>query len=180
MRRLARDESGFTLVELLVVSVITVILMAGLSNVFVSGLRANSNAGAALASQTSLHIAFDRLDYEARCASQAKLVSGGAGVTLTLPSQCTHASGTITWCVSGGSLLRYAGSAACSGTSQTFGSNVTAATPFSCLAPVGDYPRLQIALAANAGTTAGTSASATDTVALRNAPLTTANSAACS
>ena len=50
--------------------------------------------------------------------SKATLVSGGAGVTLTLPFQCPNATGTVTWCVTSGSLVRYSGSA-CSGSGLT-------------------------------------------------------------
>ncbi len=179
MPRLLHDESGFTLTEVLVASVVTVILLAGLSNVFVSGLRASSTTNAMISSQTSVKLALQRLEFETRCASQAALLSGGAGVTLTLPSQCSHASGGITWCVTGGALVRYAGST-CTGTGQTFAWHVTSASPFSCVAPVGNYPRLQVALTANAGTNVGTAASGTDTIAMRNSTLTTSTSAACS
>ncbi len=180
MRRLLHDESGFTLVELILASVITLVLLAGLSNIFVSGLRASSTTNATLASQTSVHVAFDRLEFETRCASQATLVSGGTGVVLTLPSQCSHSSsGNLTWCVTGGALVRSVGSS-CTGSGETFASDVTSAAPFSCLAPVGSYPRLQVDLAVNSGTTGATAVSATDTITLRNSALTTETSAACS
>ena len=44
-------------------------------------------------SQSGVVVALDRLDYEVRCASSAKLVSGGTGVTFTFPSQCPHTYG---------------------------------------------------------------------------------------
>jgi prepilin-type N-terminal cleavage/methylation domain-containing protein len=179
MRRLLHDESGFTLPELVVVSVVTVILMAGISNLFVSGLRASSTTNSTLSSQTQLRTAFDRLEFETRCASQATLLSGGTGVTLTLPGQCDHVSGALSWCVTSGALVRYLGSS-CTGTGETFASGVTTATPFSCLAPVGSYPRLQVDLAVNSGRTGATAVSATDTIAMRNSALTTSGSAACS
>lgn len=179
MRRLSHDESGFSLVELVVVAFITVLVVGGLSSLFVSGLRASSTTNTTLASQTGVKLALERLEFETRCASQATLVSGGAGVTLTLPSQCTAASGSVSWCVSDGSLVRYPASS-CTGGGETFAPNVTSATPFSCLAPVGAYPRLQVALEVNAGPTAATAFSGTDTIALRNAALTTSTSTACS
>ena len=128
--RSLRSESGFSLPELLVVMTITVILMGGLATIFGLGLNTSKTSSSVLASQSGVVVALDRLDYEARCASQATLVSGGAGVTLTLPSQCAHATGTVTWCVSSGSLIRYSGSA-CSGSGQTLATSVTSATPFS-------------------------------------------------
>ena len=74
-----RDESGFTLMELMVVLTITLVIVAALANLFSSGMTATSKANAALASQANLIVAVNRLEFEARCASAAKLVSGGAG-----------------------------------------------------------------------------------------------------
>src|SRR5438552_1502167 len=150
--RLLRDESGFSLPELLVVFAIAGILMGAVAQIFGIGLNTSKTSNSILASQTGVIVALDRLDYEARCGSQAKLLSGGAAVTLTLPTQCPNATGTVTWCVTGGSLIRYSGSA-CSGTGQTLTTNVTSATPFSCVAPVGIYPALKAVLTVNSGAT---------------------------
>jgi len=106
-------------------------------------------------------------------------LSGGAAVTLTFPNQCTHATGTVTWCVTGGSLVRYNGSA-CSGSGQTLTTNITSAQPFSCVATVGSYPQLKVDLTVNSGSTSATASSGTDSITLVNAPLTTSSSAACS
>ena len=96
-------------------------------------------------------------------------------MTLTFPGQCTHATGTVTWCVTGGSLVRYSG-AACSGSGQTLMTDVTSTTPFSCVAPVGNYPALRVALTVNSGTTtSATASSGTDVIALENAVLTTSS-----
>ncbi len=77
MSRRLHGESGMTLVELLVTSVILVIVMAALSNVLVSGLSAGTHTDARLTSQQNVRVAFDRLEFETRCASAAQLVSGG-------------------------------------------------------------------------------------------------------
>ena len=179
MRSLLHNESGFSLVELLVVCSITVILMGGLATIFGIGLNTSSTSSKILGSQSGVIVALDRLDYEARCASKATLVSGGAGVTLNLPYECTHATGTVTWCVTGGALVRYSGSA-CSGSGQTLQTNVTSTTPFSCVAPVGNYPSLRAALTVNTGVTSATASSGTDTITLENAILTTSNYTGCS
>jgi Tfp pilus assembly protein PilW len=178
MRRLLHDESGLSLVELVVAAGITVVIMAGLSNLFVSGLRASSNTNATLSAQSNVIVALNRLEFEARCASAAALVSGGAGVSLTLPSQCTHAAGTFTWCVSGGNLVRHEGSS-CTGTGETFASDVTSTQPFSCLTPTGQIPRLQVALTVSSGPSSGDSASQTDQITLRNAPVYSSGTPAC-
>lgn len=179
MRPRLREESGFTLVELIVASVLTIIVMAAVSNLFVSGLRAGSNTSARLTSQSSVRLALDRLEFETRCASSAALGASGADVTLTLPSQCSHAAGTYTWCVASGALTRYAGSA-CTGSGETFVSDVTSATPFSCVAPVSQYPRLQVALSIDPNSQASDAYSSTDLIDMRNAALTTSTATACS
>lgn len=176
--RFLRDESGFTLPELLIYITVLAVIMGALSMIFALGLRTSKTSGSIEASQADVVVAFDRIDYEARCASSATLVSGGAGVTLNLPSQCPNASGTISWCVSGGSLIRYTGSA-CSGTAQTLINDVTSTTPFSCVVPVGDYPALNMALTANQGTTSATAWTGSDLVTLENAVLTTSSYKGC-
>ena len=177
---LARDESGFTLIEMVVVMTVLVLVMAGLSSLFVQGLHTSGTTSDVLASQTQIHLALDRLEFETRCSSQATRVASGAGVTLTLPSQCPHATGTITWCVNGGSLVRVSGSSTCTGTiaGQTLATNITSATPFTCVSTVGDYPELQVALIARTHTSNDT-VSATDTIAMRNTALVTSTSSAC-
>ena len=177
--RSLHNESGFSLPELLIVCTITTILMGGLATIFGLGLNTGKTSNSFIASQGGVQIALDRLDYEARCASSAKLVSGGAGVTLTFPSQCTHASSTATWCVTSGSFVRYSGSS-CSGSAQTLTTNVTSTTPFSCLATVGVYPALKAIVTVNTGTTTATAFTGSDTITLENAVLTTSSSAACS
>lgn len=178
MRSRVHDESGVTLIELLFVCLIMGILLAGLANVFVSGSRASADATGRLASQQNTRIALDRLEFEGRCATTATRVSSGAGVTLALPAQCSHASGNVTWCVASGVLTRYVGTS-CTGTSQPFVSGITSTLPFSCVAPVGPLPQLQVNLTVN---TTGRSADATsvsDTITLRNALPTTATASSC-
>ena len=151
-----------TITELLVACAVLVILMVGITNVIASGSRAGANATAQINAQQNLRVAFDRLEFEGRCAQSATLVSGGAGVTFVLPAQCAHAAGTYTWCVGSGSLGRYSGGS-CTGTAQVFATGVTSATPFSLETASGDLPRLDVALAIG-------SVRESDTITLRNAP----------
>jgi prepilin-type N-terminal cleavage/methylation domain-containing protein len=179
MRRLLRDESGMTLIELMIASVVLVIVMAAVSNTFVSGLRAGTNDEARLASQSAVRTALDRLEYEARCTTTATLVSGGAGVWLSLPGQCANATGDVAWCVSGGALVRIAGGTDCTGPGQTFVTGVTSPTPFSCLTPDGDLPQLEVSLTVAANGVAADATSAVDDITLRNAAATTGATSAC-
>lgn len=179
MRLLLREESGFTLVELIIATAVTTVLMAAIVNLFVSGMRASADASSRLTSQSGVRLALDRLEFEARCASTATLAGGGADVTLVLPSACSHANGTYTWCVSGGSLIRYT-SSSCTGTKQIFVTSVTTPKPFSCLSTVNQYPRLQVAITVNPVSQSVDSFAATDTMDMHNAALTTSSSTACS
>jgi prepilin-type N-terminal cleavage/methylation domain-containing protein len=167
-RRLS-DERGVTLIELLIVMVLTGIIMTAVVNIFVSGTRAGADANARLTAQENTRVALDRLEYEGRCATSAALVSSGAGVTLTLPSQCTNASGTVTWCVTGGVLERFP-SATCSGTSGVvYVRNVSSTTPFSLITASGNLPQLAITITSDATPSPADAATLTDTITLRNA-----------
>ena len=170
------EDAGYTLVELLVAVVLLVILMAGLSDAFISAERANRDATARQTSQQNVRVAFDRLEYDARCASSASIQSSGAGVQLTFPTQtvpCAHTTGTnVTWCVNSGSLVRIAGTG-CATAGSTYISNVTSATPFACYTIPGitnPLPQLKVSLTVNTVTTnKGDQTAATDYITMHNA-----------
>jgi prepilin-type N-terminal cleavage/methylation domain-containing protein len=169
MTRRLGDERGFTVVELLIVMVLMGIIMTAVVDVFVSGTRAGSDANARLAAQQNTRIALDRLEYQARCATSAALVSSGAGVTLTLPATCSNSSGTVTWCVTGGVLKRFP-SATCSGTTGVvYVRNVTSATPFSLITASGNLPQIGITITSDETNSAADAATLKDTITLRNA-----------
>jgi prepilin-type N-terminal cleavage/methylation domain-containing protein len=170
------SESGFTLVELIVTCAILGILMTGLVNIFVSGVRASSDATARMTSQQNVRLAFDRLEYDARCAQTATLLSktgsNGAGVFFSIPTQCSHSSGSVTWCIASGSLVRIIGSTCTVTAQQKFVTDVTSSTPFSCNAPTGataPLPQLKVNLTVNTTPRASDKTTATDTITMRNA-----------
>ena len=169
------EDAGYTLVELLVAVVLLVILMAGLSDMFISAERANRDATARLTSQQNVRVAFDRLEYDARCASSASIQSSGVGVHLTFPTQtvpCAHATGNVTWCVSSGSLVRIVGTS-CSTAGNIYVGNVTSAAPFACFNVPGitnPLPQLKVALTVDTVTTnKGDQTAATDYITMHNA-----------
>lgn len=167
MRARLADESGITLVELLIVMLVLGFVLAGLANVFVSGSRASLDTNARVAGQEAARVAMDRLEYEVRCSSGATVSGGGSTVLLTLPSQCIHATGTYTWCVVSGALQRYA-SGSCSGSGQTFVTGVTTPTPFSMVTSTGLLPRLQVTLGINQTNRGSDGVTLTDLITLRN------------
>lgn len=167
-----QSQSGFTLVEMLVSMVVMGFVMGGLANIFISGSRASSDGQARLTSQQNVSVALSRLEYDARCASTASLLnktgSNGGGVYLSIPTQCTHSTGDVSYCVTSGNLVRYAATT-CTGTGVTLASSVTSATPFSCYTPAvtGALPQLKVALTVNSGGTSDAT-STTDFITMRN------------
>lgn len=137
MRRLAaalrRDESGYSLTELLTVMVILSVVMGALTTMLVSGSRASIDMNLRVEAQTELRLGLDRLRREVHCASLA--TSGTASVTLTLATTCPTSQGntSITWCTVGSGtrygLWRYAGGF-CSGTGVRVADYLTTANVF--------------------------------------------------
>lgn len=174
VRARLQAQSGFSLVELVITMAVMGVVLGGLANIFVSGERTSADATARMTSQQGVRVAFDRLEYDARCASSATLLnksgSNGAGVYLVLPSQCDHATGTVTWCVNSGSLQRSTGTTCADTTHRiTYVASVTSTTPFSCYAPSsGVYPQLQVALTVNPTTRNAEKTSATDYITMHN------------
>jgi prepilin-type N-terminal cleavage/methylation domain-containing protein len=164
--RLAGEERGFTLVELLIVMVLLGILMVGLVDVFVSGTRAAYVENSNLSAQQNVRTALIRLEYEGRCGSNATIVSGGAGVSFTLPSVCSHLTPAVSWCVVNGSLMRYVATS-CSGAGVAWAQSITSPTPFSLQQNTGDLKEVLIDLTANP-TGTGSGFSVSDAITLRN------------
>jgi len=168
VKRQLGDEFGYTVLELLITMVIFGFIASGLTSILLSGSRASADASGRTAGQGSTQTAVQRLEYEVRCASGATVSGSGSTVTLTLPAQCSHATGQYTWCVSGTSLTRAAG-AACLATGDVFATDVTTPTPFTLVTATGDLPRLQLDLSVNSGSVNNDTISITDVVTLRNA-----------
>jgi Tfp pilus assembly protein PilW len=160
------------MVELLVVMVLTTILMIGIVNVFVSGSRAGADANVRLDSQQSTRLALDQIEFQSRCATSVGLLSSGAGVAFSLPPQCTHGSGDVSWCVADGVLTSYA-SASCAGTGTPYVRGITSSTPFALASNAGDLPQLLVTITADANQNTADGATLEDTITLRNAGVVT-------
>jgi prepilin-type N-terminal cleavage/methylation domain-containing protein len=168
MRQRLAAADGYTLVELLIVMAILGFVLTGIAGLLVSGQRAQSDTSARVAAQGSGRMALDRLEFEARCSSYATVLNSGAGVALTMPSQCPHATGNIAWCVSSGVLTRYSGSSTCSGAGITYIDSITTPTPFSLAWGTSNLPRLQIAMAINTTGRSSDTVRLNDSIAMRN------------
>jgi prepilin-type N-terminal cleavage/methylation domain-containing protein len=103
------EEAGYSFVELLVVMAILGVVLGGLTQIFVSGSKAELDLNQRFQAQTAGRLALDKLRTEIHCASTA--TSTGSSMTLTMPTGCKTASNTtVTWCTSqvGASATRYA------------------------------------------------------------------------
>jgi prepilin-type N-terminal cleavage/methylation domain-containing protein len=102
LRRLVRSQSGYTVVELIIVMAILGVIIGGLTTAFVQGSTAEVDANRRVQSQLQANAAFDRLRRDVHCASSGTVADSGATITLT---GC--AAGTTTWRACGGG-SRYA------------------------------------------------------------------------
>jgi prepilin-type N-terminal cleavage/methylation domain-containing protein len=93
VRRVAEAQDGFTLTELLVVLVIIGIVLAGITQLFTSGLNAEADQTKRVNAQQDARVALDQLRRELHCASDLSYNSVSS-VTVTLPSYCSSSPTT--------------------------------------------------------------------------------------
>jgi prepilin-type N-terminal cleavage/methylation domain-containing protein len=93
------DESGYSLVELLVTMVILSIVISGLTTVFISGSSAQVALNQRFVAQQNARLALDRLRVDIHCASaaQAQTINTYPGIKLNV-SHCATAS-PVSYCV---------------------------------------------------------------------------------
>ena len=141
VRRAAAAQDGFTLPEVLVVLAIIGIVLVGITQLFTSALKSQTDQTNRTEAQQDARLGLDKLRREIRCGNELTTPSGypASAITITLGSYCPTAGGaaaTVTWCtkdkngatppVAGAqpyTLWRYTGSA-CSGTGTKWASNL--------------------------------------------------------
>ena len=93
-----------TLVELLVTTMLLSIISAGIMIVFASAIRAESDLSHRFEAQQAVRLGLERLRADVHCSSGVSPSSGTVtSVTLTIPSGCVTAAGSVTWCAVSGS-----------------------------------------------------------------------------
>jgi type II secretory pathway pseudopilin PulG len=95
LRRLLACESGFSLVELLQVTVILAVVIGALMTLFVSAMNSEAEMNRRFQAQQDARLAVDRMRREIHCASGLTPTGTSASVAITLPSQCPSAGGTV-------------------------------------------------------------------------------------
>ena len=93
VRRAMQAEDGFTLSELLVVLAIIGIVLVGISQLFTSGLKAETDQTRRVNAQQDARVALDQLRRELHCGS-ALSYNSASSVTVTLPSYCSSSPAT--------------------------------------------------------------------------------------
>ena len=141
------ESGGFTLTEMIVVMAILGVVLAALTQLFLSGSKAETDMSNRFRAQQNARLALDGLRREIHCASAVVGTPTTSVFTITLPSYCptngTAADKQITWCTvpAGASyaLWRYEGSCG-SVTGRKWADNLATAavfSPVSTLPPVG-------------------------------------------
>lgn len=96
-----RHEGGYTLVELLTVTMILSVVVTGLTTLFVSGSNAELDMNNRFQAQQAARLSLDKLRREVHCASSVTPAGASTSVTISLPSQCAGTGGvpvTVIWC----------------------------------------------------------------------------------
>lgn len=88
-------DAGYSLVEMLTVMVIMSIVFAGITDVFVSGSKAQIDQDNRFQAQLATRLAMDRIRKDIHCASDLAAGYTTSSITLKLPPGC---GGDTSWC----------------------------------------------------------------------------------
>jgi prepilin-type N-terminal cleavage/methylation domain-containing protein len=128
-----RGEAGYSLVEMLTVMVIMSVVMAGITDIFVSGSKAQTDQDNRFQAQLSTRLALDKVRRDIHCASS---IQGYTTSFATMKiSSCS--GGDVSWCtaaVSGYSnryaLYRQLGTSCAASTGTMYADYLTTGTVF--------------------------------------------------
>jgi type II secretory pathway pseudopilin PulG len=101
IRRLLARESGYSLVELLQVTMILAVVLGALTTVFVRAMNSELDMNRRFQAQQEARVAVDKMRREIHCASDVSPTGSSSSITVTLPGQCptavAHAVTTIVY-----------------------------------------------------------------------------------
>ena len=154
LRSLAREQGGFTLIELVAAMTMLAVVAGGISVLFVSGNGTQATLSADFTAQSSVHLGLDKLrvDVHAACSETAQ-----AATAVTLSEPPCDGSVLVTWCTRGSGsvygLYRVSGSTCTGG--YKWADYLTGGSIFSYLGPnvtagSNALPRLHVDLTVNA------------------------------
>jgi prepilin-type N-terminal cleavage/methylation domain-containing protein len=93
LRRLLALEGGYTLIELLQVTVILGVVLGAIMVLFVNSTNAEVDMNRRFQAQQEARVAVDRMRREIHCANAITPTGAAASITVTLPAQCPGAGG---------------------------------------------------------------------------------------
>jgi prepilin-type N-terminal cleavage/methylation domain-containing protein len=93
-RRLATGESGYTMIELLMVMVILTVIMTALTALFVQASNAELDMNRRFQAQQQARVAVDRMRREIHCSSGVSPTGAATSIAVTIPSQCPTSGGS--------------------------------------------------------------------------------------
>lgn len=101
LRRLRRDEGGYSLIEMTVVMAIMGVVLGGLTTVFVSGSKAQYDMNVRFMAQQHARLALDRVRRDAHAGGCVTLGTNGRSVELSATTSNGSCPGTTTayYCV---------------------------------------------------------------------------------
>jgi prepilin-type N-terminal cleavage/methylation domain-containing protein len=93
LRRLLASEGGYTLIELLQVTVILGVVLGAIMVLFVNATNAEVDMNRRFQAQQGARVAVDRMRREIHCANAITPTGAASSITVTLPAQCPGAGG---------------------------------------------------------------------------------------
>jgi Zn finger protein HypA/HybF involved in hydrogenase expression len=94
LRRLLVQESGYSLFELLQVTVILAVVMGALTTVFVRAMNSELDMNQRFQAQQEARLAVDKMRREIHCATAVTPAGTSSSITITLPAQCPTSGGS--------------------------------------------------------------------------------------
>lgn len=94
--RRARRDDGYTLIELLIVTVVLGTVIGSLTLLFVNASKAELEMNRRFQAQQDARVAVDKMRREIHCADSITPTGISAAITVHLPGQCPSAGGTST------------------------------------------------------------------------------------
>lgn len=96
LRRLLGCEQGYTLIELLQVTIILGVILGAITTLFVRASLAEVDMNRRFQAQQEARLAVDRMRREIHCASLISPAGTSASITVTLPAGCPTGGGSST------------------------------------------------------------------------------------
>lgn len=96
LRRRLAAQGGYSLIELLIVTVILGTILGAVTTLFVQASNAEFDMNRRFVAQQSARVAIDKMRREIHCASAITPTGVSSSISVTLPAQCPSSGGSQT------------------------------------------------------------------------------------